>query len=194
ALVRFSLDRSGKTLGFSSRHAFQAGTPFLSIATCLLFAMEAPAWIQPHSSSASRFTAGASGFLNFSQSFHRPERERGPSRFDTIPSSPILQAWRKTNSPSWARCSFRRSPGRLLRSRLASVALRVSSGSRRRSWPSSSRRSKAERKTCLARRLAPQPFENRESVLLAGHRLSVAQARADLQPVNGLDDEPTAAD
>jgi hypothetical protein len=33
-----------------------------------------PAWIQPHSSSASRFTAGASGFLNFSQSGDRPER------------------------------------------------------------------------------------------------------------------------
>src|SRR5262249_8037053 len=30
-----------------------------------------PAWVQPHSSSASRFTAGASGFLNFSQSFDR---------------------------------------------------------------------------------------------------------------------------
>src|SRR5207237_275568 len=24
-----------------------------------------------------------------------------PSRFDTMPSRPILQAWRKTNSPSW---------------------------------------------------------------------------------------------
>src|SRR5262249_14436440 len=55
----------------------------------------------------------------------------------------ILQACRNMLSPSWARCSFRRSPGRLPRSRLASVALRVSSGSRRRSWPSSSRRSKA---------------------------------------------------
>jgi hypothetical protein len=28
----------------------------------------------PHSSSASRFTAGAAGFLNFSQSFHLPLR------------------------------------------------------------------------------------------------------------------------
>src|SRR5215831_12408365 len=30
--------------------------------------------LPPQSSSASRFTAGASGFLNFSQSFDRPER------------------------------------------------------------------------------------------------------------------------
>src|SRR5262249_15300775 len=60
-----------------------------------------------------------------------------------MPSSPILQAWRNTLSPSWARCSVRRSPGRVPRSRLASVALRVSIGSRRRSWPSSSSRSKA---------------------------------------------------
>jgi hypothetical protein len=40
----------------------------------------------PQSSSASRFTAGAAGFLNFSQSFERPERQREPSRFDTMPS------------------------------------------------------------------------------------------------------------
>src|SRR5262249_13538107 len=44
-----------------------------------------------------------------------------------MPSRPILQACRNTLSPSWARCSFRRRPGRLLRSRLASVTLRVSS-------------------------------------------------------------------
>src|SRR5262245_2321183 len=46
----------------------------------------------PHSSSASRFTAGASGFLNFNQSGERPLRYREPSRLDTIPSRPILQA------------------------------------------------------------------------------------------------------
>jgi hypothetical protein len=46
----------------------------------------------PQSSSASRFTAGASGFLNFSQSFVLPDRYCEPSRFETIPSSPSLQA------------------------------------------------------------------------------------------------------
>jgi hypothetical protein len=54
----------------------------------------------PQSSSASRFTAGASGFLNFSQSGDLPERLRDPSRFDTIPSRPILQACWKTTAPS----------------------------------------------------------------------------------------------
>ena len=46
----------------------------------------------PQSSSASRFTAGAFGFLNLSQSGDRPDLYREPSRFETVPSSPILQA------------------------------------------------------------------------------------------------------
>jgi len=44
----------------------------------------------------------------------------------------------------------------------------------------------------LARRLAPQPFEHRELVLIAGDGLAIDQARADLEPVNGLDDERIA--
>src|SRR4029077_5230981 len=43
------------------------------------------------SSSASRAPAGAWGFLNFSQSGDRPALYRAPRRFETIPSSPILQ-------------------------------------------------------------------------------------------------------
>ena len=46
----------------------------------------------PQSSSASRRTAGAAGFLIFSQSFTRPERYVEPSRFDTMPSQPSAQA------------------------------------------------------------------------------------------------------
>jgi hypothetical protein len=53
---------------------------------------------------------------------------------------PILQACRKTTSPACRKCSFSRSPAPLPRSTLASVALRVSIGSRRRSTPSSSKR------------------------------------------------------
>ena len=41
-------------------------------------------------------------------------------------------------------------------------------------------------------RLAPQPLEHREPVLIAGDRLAIDQARADLEPVNGLDDERIA--
>src|SRR5215472_6383887 len=44
----------------------------------------------------------------------------------------------------------------------------------------------------LARRLAPQPLEHREPVLIAGDGLAVDQARADLEPVNGLEDERVA--
>jgi hypothetical protein len=44
------------------------------------------------SSSASRFTAGAAGFLTLIQSFDRPNRYGEPIRFDTMPSHPSLQA------------------------------------------------------------------------------------------------------
>jgi hypothetical protein len=56
---------------------------------------------------------------------------------------PELAGVAETTSPSCVRCSFNRRPGRFARSRLASVALRVANGSRRRSSPSSSKRSKA---------------------------------------------------
>jgi hypothetical protein len=42
----------------------------------------------PHSSSASRFTAGAAGFFILSQSGERPERYVGSFRFDTILRAP----------------------------------------------------------------------------------------------------------
>jgi hypothetical protein len=50
--------------------------------------------LQP--SSASRFMAGAAGFLTLIQSLERPERYSEPRRLDTIPSQPSLQAWWKT--------------------------------------------------------------------------------------------------
>src|SRR6478609_7218427 len=62
----------------------------------------------------SRFTAGACGFLNLSQSGDRPDRYRDPSRFDTMPSTPNLQVWAKTSAPSGcSRCSFRRAPAQI---------------------------------------------------------------------------------
>ena len=45
-----------------------------------------------HSSSASRFTAGAAGFLTFNQCADRPGRYGEPSRFDTMPSQPSVHA------------------------------------------------------------------------------------------------------
>ena len=44
------------------------------------------------SSSGSRVTAGAAGFLTFSQQTARPDRYAEPRRFDTIPSQPSAQA------------------------------------------------------------------------------------------------------
>jgi hypothetical protein len=48
----------------------------------------------PQSSSASRFTAGASAFFILSQSGDRPERYVESLRFDTMPSMPSLQTCR----------------------------------------------------------------------------------------------------
>jgi hypothetical protein len=82
----------------------------------------------PQSSSASRFTAGASGFFIFSQSRERPERQGEPKRLLTMPSQPSLQACRKMTSPASWKCSFNWSPTSLPRKRLASVSLRTSIG------------------------------------------------------------------
>jgi hypothetical protein len=48
--------------------------------------------LAPQSSSASRLTAGAAGFLILSQSLSRPERYVEPSRLDTMLSQPGAQA------------------------------------------------------------------------------------------------------
>ena len=44
----------------------------------------------------------------------------------------------------------------------------------------------------LAGRLAPQPLEHREPIVIAGDRLAIDQAGTHLEPVNGLDDERIA--
>ena len=72
------------------------------------------------SSSASRFTAGAAGFLILSQWSTRPDRYGIPSRFDTMPSHPSAQAWRKMTKPSPAKCLFKAMPSRTPRSSSAS--------------------------------------------------------------------------
>src|SRR5262245_12034765 len=66
------------------------------------------------SSSASRYTDGGAEFFILSQSGERPERYIESFRFDTIPSSPILQAWAKTVGPSPSICSLNWMPGRAL--------------------------------------------------------------------------------
>jgi hypothetical protein len=46
-----------------------------------------------HRPSRNRRIAGLSGFFTFSQSREAPDRYGDASRFDTMLSSPILQAW-----------------------------------------------------------------------------------------------------
>jgi hypothetical protein len=70
-----------------------------------------PHRVHAQSSSASRFTADASGFFILGQSGERPERYAESFRFDTISSSPILQAWAKTVGPSLIEPNARSSLG-----------------------------------------------------------------------------------
>src|SRR5262249_51812743 len=51
---------------------------------------------RPQSSSASRLTAGAFGFLTLTQCGERPERYSEPSRFETIPRT-LVSTSRKTH-------------------------------------------------------------------------------------------------
>jgi len=60
----------------------------------------------PQSSSASRFTAAHAGVFHLQPI----RRASSPLRFDTMPSSPILQAWPKTVGPSPSMCSLKRRP------------------------------------------------------------------------------------
>ena len=52
---------------------------------------------RPQSSSASRRTAVVAGSFDLIQSSELSDRSREPIRFETISSSPILHAWRKTS-------------------------------------------------------------------------------------------------
>src|SRR6266480_5501817 len=82
----------------------------------------------PHSSSSSRRTASQAGFLLLSQSGERPLRYVESFRFETMPSSPILQACANTVGPSPSMCLLNRMPGPTLARVEASAALRTSSG------------------------------------------------------------------
>src|SRR5262245_49764024 len=108
-----------------------------------------------------------------------------------MPSKPSLQAWRKMVAPSPSMCSFHRRPGPTFTSRDRSVALRTSSGSRRRSSPSSSIRSKAYRNIAIEAPI-PNPVEYREAVVIAGNRLAVDDARSGAQVSQRLDNQREA--
>src|SRR5215831_3344406 len=83
-----------------------------------------------------------------------------------MPSRPSLQAWAKTVGPSPSVCSLNRIPRLALATIDASVALRTSSGSRRRSSPFSSIRSKAYRNVLSG-----------NAVVIAGDSLAIAAVK-----------------
>ena len=78
--------------------------------------------------------------------------------------------------------------GRLPRNRLASVALRTSSGSPQ-VLAVQLQQVKGAEEDVPALTLAPQPLEHGDAVVVAGDRLPVDQARARLEPVHGLEDQ-----
>src|SRR3954447_15423991 len=108
------------------------------------------------------------------------------------PSSPILQACSNTMSPGCMRWALNCTPGRELRNRLASVCLRTSSGSRRKSLPSSSRRSEGNEEDLRVVTAMPQLVKARHATLVAAHCLAIDQAAAHLQPPHSLEDEQVA--
>src|SRR5262249_44416526 len=112
------------------------------------------------SSSASRFTAAASAFFILSQSDERKEREAGTLRCETMPSRPRLKAWAKTVEQSSSIWSLNPMPGLALATIDASVALLTSSGSRRRSSPFSSIKSKAYTSGAKAHAYHQRPLSN----------------------------------
>jgi hypothetical protein len=77
-----------------------------------------------HVPERTRRIAGLSGFFTLIQSREGPDLYGGLSRFDTIPSSPSLQACRNTVAPSASVCSLNTIPSGFRASSLASFALR----------------------------------------------------------------------
>jgi hypothetical protein len=72
--------------------------------------------------------AGLSGFLTLIQSREGPDRYGAESRFDTIPSGPVMQACRNINSPLASVCSLSAIPAFTRDSSRARRGLRLLSG------------------------------------------------------------------
>src|SRR5262249_54020959 len=103
-----------------------------------------------------------------------------------MPSRPSLQAWRKTVSPSPSMCSLNLMPGLALATIDASVALRTSSGSRRRS-PLFSAQERAVIMATVANKI-----ERRNAVVIAGDSFAIDDAGARAQACQRLDDQREA--
>jgi hypothetical protein len=109
-------------------------------------------------------------------------------RFETMPSSPILQACANTVGPSASMCSLNRRPGAARLNTDANVAFLVSSGSRRRSSPFNSIRSKAYRNAGVVAAVA-DVLEAHHAFAVTDHGLAVDDAGSRAQPSHGFDNE-----
>ena len=99
-----------------------------------------------------------------------------PAALTRCPPNPSCKHARTRCHRDAVRWALNCTPGREPRSRLTSVCLRTSSGSCRKSLPSSSKRSKATRKTSGSWLRYLQLVKARHPVLVAAHRLAVDQA------------------
>jgi hypothetical protein len=124
-------------------------TPRKKIGLCLVILTS------HHSASRDRIIAGLPGFLTMSQSREGPDRYGALSRFDTMPSRPILQSCWKIAAPSSSVCPLMTMPIRRLPNSLARRFLRSPGGRARRSSPSSLRTSNAYNMASLTFRLLP---------------------------------------
>src|SRR5271165_7004981 len=110
-----------------------------------------------------------------------------------MPSSPSLHACANTSAPSASsRCSLKRRPGAARARRLASVAFRTASGSRRRSATVQlDQVERIEEHAPVVPAIA-DAVEARDAIVAACHRLAVDDAGARTQPGEALDDEREA--
>src|SRR5437667_11266891 len=109
-----------------------------------------------------------------------------------MPSSPSLQACLNTVGPSPSMWSLNQMPWPTPARTVASVALRTSSGLRRRSSPFNSIRSKAYRKHAGVVSAVTDALKARHSALVAGDGLPVDDAGARAQPSQGFNDQREA--
>src|SRR5262245_62411823 len=106
-----------------------------------------------------------------------------------MPSRPILQAWAKMVGPSPSICSLNRMPGRALAAIDASVALRTSSGSRRRSSPVQLNEVEGVEEGTVVMAVVANEIERRHAVVVASNRLPIDDAGARAQAGRRLDDQ-----
>src|SRR5262249_37305041 len=108
-------------------------------------------------------------------------------------SRPSLQAWAKTVGPSPSICSLNRMPGWALATIDASVALRTSSGSRRRVVAVQFNEIEGVEEYALVGALVTYEIERGDTVVIAGDSLAVDDAGARAQACQRLDDQREAA-